>query len=390
MHSTGSRALARQVRRSSGEALKRTCLYDFHKEAGCKFVPFAGYEMPVQYTATGVLKEHTACRTSAALFDVSHMGQWMIKGGDRHSFLERVTPIDFENLKDGTGGLSVITTEKGGIVDDTVITKLPDSVYMVVNAGCQDKDLAHVLAYKSGDVEIEPLKDLALLALQGPRAAEVLTVGYGAELKDFGFMTQRNLKLGVYDCRVTRCGYTGEDGFEISLPASQAAAFATDLAAREGVVLAGLGARDSLRLEAGMCLYGNDIDEDTTPIEAGLAWLISKRRREAAGFNGSDVILSQIKAKAGEPGAFTRKRVGLAVKGPPARQGAKVLDASGREVGVVTSGVPSPSLKRNIAMAYVERSLQKAGTELQVEVRGKKNTATVEKMPFVPANYYRL
>eukprot|EP00756_Hemistasia_phaeocysticola_P007817 Hpha_TRINITY_DN14410_c0_g1::TRINITY_DN14410_c0_g1_i1::g.157430::m.157430/K00605/gcvT, AMT; aminomethyltransferase len=385
-----SRAVARQVRRSSGEALRRTPLYEFHKEKGCKFVPFAGYSMPVQYTATGVLKEHTACRTSAALFDVSHMGQWMVRGGDRHAFLEHVTPIDFQQLKDGSGGLSVITTKKGGIVDDTVITKLPDSVYMVVNAGCQEKDLAHVLEHKVGDAEVEPLKDLVLLALQGPKAAEVLTLAYGVDLKDFAFMTQRQFKLGAFDCRITRCGYTGEDGFEISLPASQGADFAADLAAREGVVLAGLGARDSLRLEAGMCLYGNDISEDTTPIEAGLAWLVSKRRRESGGFVGSDVILGQLKAKAGEPGAYARKRVGLSVTGPPARTGAKVLDTSGKEVGVVTSGVPSPTLKSNIAMAYVDRSLQKAGTELLVEVRGKQNAATVKKMPFVPSNYYRI
>eukprot|EP01065_Artemidia_motanka_P011934 TRINITY_DN1650_c0_g1_i1.p1 TRINITY_DN1650_c0_g1~~TRINITY_DN1650_c0_g1_i1.p1 ORF type:complete len:394 (+),score=155.21 TRINITY_DN1650_c0_g1_i1:61-1242(+) len=386
-----ARSLATLGRRGQSTAaaeLKRTQLHDFHRERGCKFVDFCGWEMPVQYTATGVLKEHSHCRESAALFDVSHMGQWIVRGDKRHEFLERVTVIDTEALTPGTGGLTVITNERGGIIDDTVVCKLEDHVHMVVNAGCQDKDFEHVSKHLPDGVTIER-QNYGLLALQGPKAAEVLTMHYGASLGDMPFMAQRNMKLGQFQCRVTRCGYTGEDGFEISVPAAEVAAFAADLCSREQVLPAGLASRDSLRLEAGLCLYGNDIDENTTPIEAGLAWCLSKRRRAAGGFIGADSILPQLSAKAGEEGAYRRKRVGLAVTGPPVRPGAKVL-RDGEEVGVVTSGGPSPTLKRNIAMAYVDRRLQKAGTELQVEVRGKRNKAVVEKMPFVPARYFRM
>ena len=375
-----------QTRHCSGSALLRTPLYDFHKAQGAKFGPFAGYDMPIQYP-TGLMKEHKAARTASTLFDVSHMGQWVVRGDDREAFIERLTPMDLAQFTEGTGSLTVMTNEKGGIIDDTIIVKHAKELHMVVNAGCQDKDYAHalnVIAEGKFNVEIERL-DRALVALQGPTAAAVLTK-YDAKVADLPFMGQTEVQILGQTCVVTRCGYTGEDGFEISLPIDTVEPFCQKLVDDE-VVLAGLGARDSLRLEAGLCLYGNDMDETTTPIEAGLSWLITKRRMAEGGFLGADVVRHHSKAKRGEEGAFAQKRVCLTVQGPPARSGALLKNADGVEVGRVTSGTYSPTLGGGVAMAYVNRNLQKAGTELQVEVRNKLNKATVVKAPFVPHNY---
>ncbi|KAJ9464932.1 putative aminomethyltransferase [Diplonema papillatum] len=374
---------------SAAGPLLRTPLYDFHKEKGCKFVDFAGYEMPVTYTGRGLVKEHKAVRESAGIFDVSHMGQWVLTGADREAFLERVTPIDMQSLAVGAGALTVITNENGGIIDDSVVVKQDGYIYMVVNAGCQVKDYAHftkMMKEFNGDVKLERL-DRGLIALQGPKAVDVL--GRLCDVSALGFMQQTQASVLGEDMRITRCGYTGEDGFEISASVEKVAELAEALAGSEEVSLAGLGARDTLRLEAGLCLYGNDMTEETSPIEATLAWLISKRRRETKGFVGADVIMRHIEAKPKEDGAFKRKRVCMFVSGPPARHGAAVKDMDGETVGEVCSGTFSPTLGRNIAMAYVNRNLQKAGTPLQVEVRNKCSPAEVTKSPFVPHRYVR-
>eukprot|EP01061_Rhynchopus_euleeides_P042582 TRINITY_DN74277_c0_g1_i1.p1 TRINITY_DN74277_c0_g1~~TRINITY_DN74277_c0_g1_i1.p1 ORF type:complete len:390 (+),score=183.71 TRINITY_DN74277_c0_g1_i1:48-1217(+) len=378
-----------QRRWSSTADLKKTVLNDFHASKGCKFVDFAGYAMPVQYNGIGVVKEHTACREGAALFDVSHMGQWVVHGPDREKFLEALTTIDYKALEEGMGSLTVITTDQGGIVDDTIIVKQADTAAMVVNAGCQDKDFEHATKLLSSlglNAEIERL-DRGLVALQGPKAAEILSKH--CDISSMPFMAQRTFKVLGDEMVVTRCGYTGEDGFEISASNSTVAALCEDLVTK-GATLAGLGARDSLRLEAGLCLYGNDMDENVTPIEASLAWLISKRRREERGFTGADRIMTHLTAKPKEEGAFKQKRVCLEVTGPPAREGAVLKNAEGVAVGRVTSGTFSPTLRRGIAMGYVNRNLQKAGTELFVEVRNKLHKAVVTKAPFVPHNYVRL
>eukprot|EP01064_Diplonema_japonicum_P036210 TRINITY_DN806_c1_g1_i1.p1 TRINITY_DN806_c1_g1~~TRINITY_DN806_c1_g1_i1.p1 ORF type:complete len:400 (+),score=122.33 TRINITY_DN806_c1_g1_i1:61-1200(+) len=375
------KALASQRR-----TLLRTPLYDFHKEAGCKFVDFAGYEMPVQYNGQGLVKEHKAVREASGIFDVSHMGQWVIRGADRARFLEWATPIDLEKLDNGTGSLTVITAADGGIIDDTVVVKNEGEFHMVVNAGCQDKDYRHFESLKEqfdGEVFIEKL-DKGLIALQGPQAmAQLQKLG---DVPNIPFMAQATVTILGEDMTVTRCGYTGEDGFEISCSLEKITELAATLH-QNGVALAGLGARDTLRLEAGLCLYGNDITESTTPIEASLAWLISARRREAANFMGADRIMTHLKAKPKEDGAFKQKRVSFVVSGPPARQGSKIFTEDDKEVGVVTSGTFSPTLGTKIAMGYVNRNLQKAGTKLMVEVRNKRNPIEVVKAPFVPHNY---
>lgn len=306
-------------------------------------VPFCGWSMPVQYK-DGVLPSHLHTRQQASLFDVSHMLQFKVHGDDRVKFLESLVVADIGGLADNTGTLSLFTTDSGGIIDDLIINKTPEYLYVVSNAGCADKDLKHLqdrLKAVSGDLDValEVLEDKALLALQGPKAAAVLQSGVQGDLSKMFFMRTDVMDVfGIKDVRVTRCGYTGEDGFELSVDQNRAVDLAKALLeSKEAEVKpAGLGPRDSLRLEAGLCLYGNDIDENTTPVEAVLVWTIGKRRRAQADFPGAEAILRQIKEKA------KRKRVGLLSKGPPARGGATVLDADGNKVGQVTSGCPTP------------------------------------------------
>lgn len=364
-------------------------------------VEFAGYAMPVQYANAGVLKSHTHTREEgkASLFDVSHMGQLRITGADRVAFLESAVVGDLAALAPGEAKLSLITNACGGIIDDCVITKYPDHLYVVVNAGNQDVDLAHLhalLADFKGDAAIERLEDRALVALQGPGAADVLrdvlapsALDSDLDLAKFGFMhgtyaSLRADKLG--DAIITRCGYTGEDGFEISVPGADAEALANTLLSDERVLEAGLGARDSLRLEAGLCLHGHDITAETTPIEATLAWTIGKRRREEGGFPGHAIIMDQLTNK-----SFSRKRVGFVVEGAAAREGAELMHGEeDRVVGVVTSGTFSPTLKRAVGMAYVDKAVAKLGTPLRVQARNKTQPVTVAKMPFVPARYFKM
>ncbi|KAF9128727.1 hypothetical protein BGX30_014216 [Mortierella sp. GBA39] len=373
---------------ATGEALKKTVLHDYHVENGGKMVPFAGWSMPVQYSNLGVGASHNWTRNNASVFDVSHMLATRITGKDRVKFYESITVADIESLPVGSSTLSVFTNENGGIIDDTIICKHQDSLYVVSNAGCADKDLAHIrpllkaFQNKGGDVDMKIIEDHQLIAIQGPKAAAVIEELVGKSLQDFRFMDGRFMTIKGIECHVARSGYTGEDGFEISVPNSDAVEFTKLLIADPRVELAGLGARDSLRLEAGLCLYGNDLDETTTPVEAGLTWTIGKRRRAEGGFLGAEKIQDQLK------NGVTRRRIGLVVQGAPARQGAPIY-ANGELVGTVTSGCPSPSTKKNVAMGYVKNGVHKSGTELEVEVRGRKQKAVVTKMPFVPAGYHK-
>uniref|UniRef100_A0A8C9AWM2 Aminomethyltransferase n=1 Tax=Prolemur simus TaxID=1328070 RepID=A0A8C9AWM2_PROSS len=345
------------------DVLRRTPLYDFHLAHGGKMVEFAGWSLPVQYRDSHV-DSHLHTRQHCSLFDVSHMLQ---------------------------GTLSLFTNEAGGILDDLIVTNTSEGyLYVVSNAGCCDKDLALMqnkvreFQNKGSDVGLEVV-DNALLALQGPTAAQVLQAGVADDLRKLPFMTSAVMEVfGVSGCRVTRCGYTGEDGVEISVPAAGAVHLAAALLENPEVKLAGLAARDSLRLEAGLCLYGKDIDERTTPVEGSLGWTLGKRRRAAMDFPGAKVIVPQLKSK------VQQRRVGLMCEGAPMRAHSPILSTEGTVIGTVTSGCPSPCLKRNVAMGYVPYEYSRPGTLLLVEVRRKQQMAVVSKMPFVPTNYYTL
>ncbi|XP_040447756.1 LOW QUALITY PROTEIN: aminomethyltransferase, mitochondrial [Falco naumanni] len=368
--------------------LKRTPLDALHRSRGGRMVPFAGWSLPLHY-GQGHLQSHLHTRRHCSLFDVSHMPQTRVYGRDRVRFMESLVVGDIAELKPGQGTLTLLTNERGGIVDDLIVTNTSeDHLYVVSNAGCADKDLAIMrgraaeLQATGSDIHLE-VSDNALLALQGPSMARVLQAGLSDDLAKLSFMNSITTTVfGVPGCRVTRCGYTGEDGVEISVPAGQAVELAERLLHVPEVWPAGLAARDSLRLEAGLCLYGNDIDETTTPAEAGLLWTLGKRRRTAMDFPGAAIIMAQVKEKP------KRKRVGLTSVGPPIRPHMVILGPKGTPVGTVTSGCPSPSLGKNIAMGYVEAAHSRAGTALAVEVRKKQHPAVVTKMPFVPTQYY--
>lgn len=364
-------------------------------------VPFAGYELPVLYDGErgGVMKEHLHCRSEgkASLFDVSHMGQIRWHGKDRNAFIEKVVVGDIAGLSPGSGCLSLITNANGGIIDDTVITNAGDFVYMVVNGACKFKDMAHFkeqMELFDGDVTMEYLEDaMQLLALQGPGAAEAISkiLPSDFDLTKMGFMTGTDTVLdGIEGCRITRCGYTGEDGFEIAMPAEHAVSIASKLLSDPTVLQTGLGARDSLRLEGGLCLYGNDLDDTTTPIEGALGWTLGRpgsRRRVEGGFVGAEHILTP----EGKFKKVSRKRVGLIGMKAPAREHAEIYDAAGEtKIGEVTSGTFSPSLKRPIAMGYVETKSSKADNEVMIKIRNKMQKAQVTKMPFVQSNYYQV
>uniref|UniRef100_A0A672P621 Aminomethyltransferase n=2 Tax=Sinocyclocheilus grahami TaxID=75366 RepID=A0A672P621_SINGR len=376
------------VRSRSLTRTNKTPLYEFHRAQGGKMVEFAGWSMPVQYKDSHI-NSHMHTRQHCSIFDVSHMLQTKVYGRDGVKFIESLIVGDIVELKDNQGTLSLFTNAKGGIMDDLIVTKTDQGyLYVVSNAGCADKDSAHMQArlqeFKAAghDVDLEFMEE-SLIALQGPSMAQVLQKGVGDDLRKLTFMTSVLTPVfGIQGCRVTRCGYTGEDGVEISVPSGDVVSLTEKLLADTEVKLAGLGARDSLRLEAGLCLYGNDIDETTTPVEASLVWTIGKRRRQARDFPGADIIVPQIKAKT------QRKRVGLISTGPPVRQHTPILSSDGRVIGEVTSGCPSPCLKQNVAMGYVEAGFSKVGTSIQVEVRKKVVPAVVSKMPFVPTKYY--
>ncbi|XP_004625150.2 aminomethyltransferase, mitochondrial [Octodon degus] len=372
------------------DVLRRTPLYDFHLSHGGRMVAFAGWSLPVQYKDSHV-DSHLHTRRHCSLFDVSHMLQTKILGCDRVKLMESLVVGDIAELRPNQGTLSLFTNEAGGILDDLIVTNTSEGyLYVVSNAGCWDKDLALMqdkvreLQNKGSDVGLEVVNN-ALLALQGPTAAQVLQTGVVEDLRKLPFMTSAVMEVfGVSGCRVTRCGYTGEDGMEISVPVAGAVHVAMALLQNPEVKLAGLAARDSLRLEAGLCLYGNDIDEHTTPVEGSLSWTLGKRRRATMDFPGATVIVPQLKGK------VERKRVGLICEGAPMRAHSPILCTEGTVIGAVTSGCPSPSLKKNVAMGYVPSKYSRPGTQLLVEVRRKQQMAVVSKMPFVPTNYYTL
>lgn len=366
--------------------LARTPLHDLHVELGARMVPFAGYAMPVQYPA-GVLKEHTHTRTRAGLFDVSHMGQVRLSGSEAAAALESLVPVDVLDLPQGMQRYAVFTNEQGGILDDLMVANNGDHLFLVVNAACKQQDVAHLRRYLSGRCQVEELSDRALLALQGPEAAAVMA-RLAPETARMVFMHVARVNLVGVECFVSRSGYTGEDGFEISVPNDKAEELARLLLAQPEVAPIGLGARDSLRLEAGLCLYGHDMDAATTPVEASLGWALSKVRRadgaRAGGYPGADVILRQLSE------GVARKRVGLLVKDRmPVREGAELVDGEGRAVGRVTSGGFGPTLGAPAAMGYVATASSQPGTALQAIVRGKPVPVEVAKTPFVPQRYYR-
>ena len=364
--------------------LKRTPLYDLHRELGARLVPFAGYEMPVQYP-TGILVEHNHTRTACGLFDVSHMGQVRLTakpGQNAAKALETLVPGDIAGLQPGQQRYTQFTNDAGGILDDLMVTSTGDHLLVVVNAACKDADLAHMQKHLSAACEIEPMFSRGLLALQGPQASAVLSrlVPQVATMK---FMTGAYVVIDGARCYVTRSGYTGGDGYEISTPADRTDAIARKLLSHPEVKPIGLGARDSLRLEAGLCLYGHDIDTTTTPVEAVLLWSVGKERRVQGGFPGAATVQKQIAE------GSARKRVGLLPEGKAiAREGAEIVIA-GKTVGIVTSGGFSPTLGRAIAMGYVERSQSANGTKVDLMVRGKPVPAEIVPMPFVKHAYYR-
>ena len=366
--------------------LKNTPLLTLHQQLEAKIVPFAGYRMPVQYP-TGIITEHNHTRNAAGLFDVAHMGQISVSGDQAGSALESLMPMSLADLPVGKQRYCFLTNDEGGIRDDLMVTRRQQDYLLVVNAACKDQDLAHIRANISDRAEIVSLTSQALLALQGPAAATVLAE-FAPEAETMAFMSGRQLEVAGLGCFVTRSGYTGEDGFEISVLETEALELARTLLTHEAVAPIGLGARDSLRLEAGLCLYGHDISDSTTPVEAGLTWAIQKSRRtggeRAAGFPGAERILAQLEHGAG------RRRVGIKPTGKaPVREGAELIDANDRTVGMVTSGGFGPSCGHPVAMGYVNTGLHQAGTALRARVRKRLIDVEVWKLPFVAHNYIR-
>ncbi len=366
-------------------SIKITALTDLHRENGAKLVEFAGYEMPIQYPL-GIVKEHLHTREKAGLFDVSHMGQARVVGPNAALELEALIPIDIVDLADGEQRYGFFTNPEGGIEDDLMVSRWGDVIHVVVNAACKDADFAHLQKHLTTS-ELQIRDDRALIALQGPTAKDVMS-RLGQELDDFLFMQCQQFEIGGIDCEMSRSGYSGEDGFEISVDNQDAVALARLLQADADTEWVGLGARDTLRLEGGLCLYGHDIDSTTTPVEAALTWAISPARRadgeRAGGFPGAAYILAQMPAK------ITRKRVGLKPSGrAPIRDDTPLLDSEGAVIGKVSSGGFSPSLGHPIAMGYVDKSYSRRDTVVYADVRQKSVELTVCNPTFVPNRFYR-
>jgi aminomethyltransferase len=362
--------------------LQRTALHGLHLTLGAKMVPFAGYDMPVQYP-DGIIAEHQHTRAEASLFDVSHMGQVRLTGGDPAGALETLVPGDLRALKPGEMRYTLFTNDVGGILDDLIVTNAGDHLFVVINAACKEADIAHMRAKLPKGVTLEPLSDRALLAIQGPAAAAVMARLAPASGM-LQFMNAAAMDVAGFACFVTRSGYTGEDGFEISVANDHAEALAKRLLDEPEVRAAGLGARDTLRLEAGLCLYGHDIDGTTTPIEAGLAWTIGKRRRQEAGFPGAAIILAQLRD------GPSRKRVGLKPEGrAPAREHTQIQDTCACDIGEVTSGGFGPTVGGPIAMGYVKSEFAAPGTMVNLMVRGTARPAQVAPLPFLPSRYFK-
>lgn len=361
--------------------LRRTPLHDLHVELGGKMVDFAGWEMAVNYPM-GIMGEHNHCRAKAALFDVSHMGQTILKGADVAAKLERIAPSAFTTLKDGKARYTFFTDDDGGILDDLIVSNAGDHFFVVVNASMRHRDIPHMKAHLDG-VEVTEIFDRALVAVQGPKAEDVVGALCPAA-RNLRFMETAPAEIDGVACRVSRLGYTGEDGYEISIPEDDAIRIARAFLAHEDCAPAGLGARDSLRLEAGLCLYGNDIDRTTSPIEANLAWAIQKRRREEGGFPGAERIQREL---AEGP---ARRLVGVKPEGrAPARRGVEVQCPEGNRIGEITSGGFGPTAGGPVAMGYVSKGHGAPGEKVNLIVRGKAQPAEIVALPFVAQNYKR-
>ena len=372
-------------------ALKRTPLYELHCELGAKLTEFAGYEMPVQYSL-GILGEHQHTRTKAGLFDVSHMGQIILRGSSYQETalaFERAIPMDVLGLKVGRQRYGFLTTDGGGILDDLMFSNRKDHIFAVLNATCKDSDIVHLRTLLEPEISIEVIENRALIALQGP-ASETVLSEFNSQISAMKFMDIETLSIAGAECWISRSGYTGEDGFEISIPSSAAEAITRSILSKQEVEFVGLGARDSLRLEAGLCLYGHDIDEETTPVEASLTWAIQKARRtngeRANGFLGDDIITQQL-----DTGTY-RKRVGfLPQTRAPMREGVEIYETeSSKEViGKITSGGYGPTVGHPVAMGYINSEYVDSNDNLFGELRGKRVPVKIAKLPFVPLNFKR-
>ena len=364
------------------QTLLETPLHSLHVSLGARMVPFAGYDMPVQYPQ-GIVAEHLHTRAAAGLFDVSHMGQLRLDGAGAAAALERLVPGEIQALKPQRMRYTLLTDGNGGILDDLMVTNMGDHLFVVVNAACKADDTAHLKRALEPAVKVTPLSDRALIALQGPRAAAVLA-RLAPAVAAMPFMSMTAQALDGAACLISRSGYTGEDGFEISVPAASAERLARRLLAEAEVKPIGLGARDTLRLEAGLCLYGHDIDRTTTPVEADLGFALGKRRREQGGFLGAEKILRQLRE------GVARKRVGIKPEGrAPAREGTEILDSADAVIGKVTSGGFGPSVDGPIAMGYVASAHATPGTAVSLMVRGTPRPARIVTLPFAPHRYYR-
>ena len=361
---------------------QKTALYEFNKNLGAKFVLFAGYKMPVQYS-TGIVEEHKLTRNKAGLFDVSHMGQLSIEGNHNLELaLENIIPIDLKSIKLHQSKYCFLTNEKGGIYDDLIVTKVAKGFNIILNAACKKNDFAIIKKALGDKFKLTLHNNLSLIALQGPKSSEILEKIVN-KVSDLRFMHGNNFFYNNKNIYITRSGYTGEDGFEISLPNNLVEDIAKKLLSG-GAKPIGLGARDTLRLEAGLCLYGHDINETTSPIEANLKWAISKRRREEGGFPGYEKIKSDMN------GGLSRLRVGVKPEGKViAREGTKIFSEDNEEIGSITSGTFGPSVNSSIAMGYIKYNFSKVGTKIFLEVRGKKYDAKVSELPFYKKKYVR-
>ena len=359
--------------------LKQTPLYQLHLDLGGKMTAFAGYQLPIQYRH-GIIHEHLHCRSHAGFFDISHMGQCLISGDEAASELERLTPSDIAGLKPGQQKYTVLTNDEGGIIDDIIITRIESGLMIVVNAACKDKDFHYLASQLSAHCHFVELTDQALFALQGPASAAIIRK-FSAHTADLPFMTACETELGGIQCTVSRSGYTGEDGFEISVANAHAEALARLLLAEKDVTPVGLGARDTLRLEAGLCLYGHELNETVTPVEAGLRWLIKKGHSQ---FPGADKIVRQLQF------GPERIRVGLSVDSrQPVRECSAIFNNDNTVIGHVTSGSFAPSLGKPIAMAMLDCNYSALGTHLHAKVCERQIAVTVTRLPFIPHRYHR-
>ena len=362
--------------------MEKTALYNFHKNLGAKFVSFAGYEMPIQYRE-GIVKEHISTRQTAGFFDVSHMGQLFISG-DKSSEknLEKIIPLDLKEIKTNQSKYSFLINDQGGVIDDLIITRVKGGFNIILNAACKDNDIKEIAKCLNSESKFELRKDLSLIALQGPKSESILETTVKG-IKELKFMNGNYFKFLEKEIYVTRSGYTGEDGFEISVP-NENAENLTKLLSDKGAKPIGLGARDTLRLEAGLCLYGHELNEDISPIQADLKWAISKRRREEGGFNGWKNIKNDLL------NGVSKKRVGIKPSGRIiAREGTKIFSSSGEEIGVVTSGTFGPSVNAPVAMGYIQSKFAKVDNKILLEVRGKKHEGVVSKLPFYKKSYVK-